>query len=159
MKKAIKTTLTILLALLLASTCTLLTSCEEEDAAPPINTSGALYPNTPAGFEFELSEAVLDITQSLTPAKEKDTYIPSMTAKITVNGKKELFYFDAKVTFIWSYQYVDEQGKSQEGTYSTTVQLNTMGSANLEEKIDLNVHRSVSNITLDLVFSGYAVKK
>ena len=159
MKKIIKTAMTILLALLLASACTLFTSCDKEESTPQVNTSGSLYPNTPTGFKFALNESILNITQSLTPAKEKNSYVPSMTINAQCNGKNELFYFNSSVTFVWTYLYVNDIGETEEGIYTATLELDTEGKGSLEKQIELQGHRSIRSITLDLTFAGYAVKK
>ena len=150
-----KKTICILLAILFLVGCFTLTSCDEETT----ETTEERYPNTPSGFEFQLSEAVLQINQQLKPAKEEANHIPNMAAKIDIKGHHELLYFDASVTFLWTYQFVNEAGALEEGTQTITVDLDVQGNATYEEKFQLSGHRSVKNISLDMSFNGYAVKK
>ena len=150
MKKSIY----ILLAIVFFVGCLALTSCNEKST----EITGCRYPNTPLGFKFQLSEAVLQINQKLTPAKEKANGIPNMTVTIDIKGQEELLYFDATVTFLWTYRFVNDRGVLEEATQSVTVELDIQGNANYKEKIQLTGHSSVEVISLDVSFSGYAVK-
>lgn len=116
------------------------------------------FPNTQSGFKFELSEAVLDISQSFDLKKEKGGYIPGADVKITISGNDALSYFNSSVTFTWDYEFLNEDEVFKKETYSTTVELDATGSGSLKEKVDFS-HRSIRNIELSLSFKGSAVKK
>lgn len=121
--------------------------------------SGTDFPNTQSGFEFELSEAVLDISQSFKLKKESAGYIPGAEVNISVSGNDVLSYFDGVVTFVWDYEFLNDDGEYEAASYKTAVELDATGKGSLKEKIDFDEHRSVRNIELSLSFKGFAVKK
>ena len=149
--KKVKSFAAMLLAVLLVGACLMVTSCAKSEEVR--------FPNTPSGFEFGLSEAVLSIEQEFTPGKAKKGYVENATAKVEIVGLDELSYFDGKVTFTWSYQFLNDAGVYENASYSAIVELDLAGDGKISEKIPLTGHRNVTNITLDMKFEGFAIKK
>ena len=128
-------------------------ACSDSKKEPTSN-----FPNTQSGFKFELSEAVLDISQTFKLKEEKNGYIPGAEVNITINGNSELSYYEGSVTFTWNYDILNEEGTFEQESYETTVELDAVGSGSLKEKVEFE-HRSVKNVQLSLEFEGYAIKK
>lgn len=127
----------------------------------PVQVTEGLFANTPSGYEFELNcESPLNIRQSFTFAEESNGYIPSANAEVTISGYEELSYFDAAVTFIWTYEILDEAaGSYVEEEYVATVELDAQGNGQLSEQIEFFGCRRWKNLSLILEFDGYAIKK
>ena len=117
------------------------------------------FENTPSGFQFQLSEAVMDIEQRFLLDKEVDGFVPGASIKVSVSGFQSLSYFNASVTLVWHYEYLNNDGDYVEGSTSVTVDLDATGSGTLDEKVEFDGHRNVKDVELDLLFKGKAVKK
>lgn len=117
------------------------------------------FPHTQSGFKFEISEAVLSIQPDFTFGKEKDGYVPSADIEVEISGYEELSYFDGQVTLVWRFEYLTEDGKYEDADYTVTIGLDADGTGSHEESITFDGCRSVKNLTLELEFDGYAVKK
>lgn len=146
MKKAFSL-LSIVLLLVL---CFSMTSC---------SIGAPTFENTPSGFQFQLSEAVMDIEQRFLLDKEVDGFVPGAAIKVSISGFSTLSYFNASVTLIWHYEYLDNDGDYVEGSTSVTVDLDATGSGSLDEVVEFDGHRNIKDVELDLVFKGFAVKK
>ena len=150
MKHIVKALVSVMLASVLLFA---VTSCSDTEK------KGTDFPNTQSGFEFELSEAVLDISQSFKLKKESAGYIPGADVNISINGKDELSYFDGVVTFQWDYEFLNDDGDYVDKTCKFSVELDATGKGSLKEKPEFDEHRSVRNIELSLSFKGFAIKK
>ena len=146
MKKAFSL-LSIVLLLVL---CFSMTSC---------SIGAPTFENTPSGFQFQLSEAVMDIEQRFLLDKEVDGFVPGAAIKVSISGFSTLSYFNASVTLIWHYEYLDNDGDYVEGSTSVTVDLDATGSGSLDEVVEFDGRRNIKDVELDLVFKGFAVKK
>ena len=147
--KQIKSFAILLLAVLTVVGCFSLSAC--------VNDSP--FSSAPSGQQYSLSESVLKIEQSLTPAKPKDGYVESLTVKANVKGYEELSYFNATVTVIWSYKFLNDSGIYEDATYEGVVVLNSTGKGAFEKTVKLNGCRNIIDIDARLVFNGFAVKK
>ena len=116
------------------------------------------FPNTPQGFEFQLSEAVLDIDQSITFAESNKGYIDSVTLNATVTGFEELSYFDGIVYFTWTYEYLSDSGEYIEDKLIAEVELDASGTGSYSETIALSSCRAYRNVQLNIEFDGYAIR-
>ena len=128
-------------------------ACSESEKEPTSD-----FPNTQRGFKFELSEAVLDISQSFKLHKADGGKIPGATVDVTVEGHPELSYFNAFVTFTWEYEYMNEDGDFETDSCTAKVELDATGSGTLEDEVEFS-YRSVQNVQLSLAFEGFAAKK
>ena len=117
------------------------------------------FENTPSGFQFQLSEAVMDIEQRFLLDKEVDGFVPGAAIKVSVSGFHTLSYFNASVTLTWEYEYLDNDGNYVDGSTSVTVDLDATGSGSLDEVVEFHGRRNIKDIELDLKFHGFAVKK
>ena len=145
----------VLLCIMLATTLLFaISACSDDEE------SSSRFPNTQSGFKFnELSEAVLDISQSFELKDEKNGYIPGAEVEVSVEGYSELSYYDAKVIFTWNYEFLNDNGEYEASDYEVEVELDPMGMGSLDKKVEFTEHRSIRKVELALTFEGYAIKK
>ena len=125
-----------------------------------VSKDGLFY-NTPSGYEFELnSESAVNISQEFTFAEGSGGYIPYANVVVNITGHEDLSYFDAAVTFTWTYEALDDEaGTYVEKEYVATVELDAQGNGQFSNQIELSGCRACKNLKLDIDFEGYAVKK
>lgn len=125
-----------------------------------ISCSNKPFENTISGYAFDLNnESVFKIEQTCEFGQEKNGYIESADIDISVKGYSELSYFDAVITFIWTYEFLNDEGEFEEAEFVATVELDANGCGNYNMTEKLEGCRSYRNLALYLEFGGYAVKK
>ena len=159
-KSKIKVILSLIAALMCVCMVFSMTSCEEEvdESEPKIVDR---FPNTPSGYTFDLNnESVFTINQKFTFAKEEEGYVNSANIRISIEGLKELSYFDSAITFIWTYESLDEEARGYvQEEYAVTVELDALGRGEFSDQIEISGCRAWKNLSLELEFDGYAIKK